>query len=122
MLPPALRGWLLRSAPTGTAGALLVEHESGSLQVTVVARVRDGTCSLLLDEREDSAAAARLMELGLTPREAEVLIWVARGKTSSEIAVILNSKMATISKHLDHIYQKLGVENRTSAAAYVTRL
>ncbi len=39
-----------------------------------------------------------------------------------EIAVILNSKTATVSKHLDHVYQKLGVENRTAAAAYVTGL
>ena len=76
----------------------------------------------LLEERRDSDATKRLLALGLTPREAEVLIWVARGKTTSEIALILSSRPATVSKHLDHIYQKLGVENRTSAAAYVTGL
>lgn len=67
-----------------------------------------------------SDATRKLVALGLTLREAEVLIWVARGKTSGEIAVILGAKPATVSKHLDHIYQKLGVENRTAAAAYVT--
>jgi DNA-binding NarL/FixJ family response regulator len=52
----------------------------------------------------------------LTAREAEVLMWLARGKSNSEIAMILNISPRTINKHLEQIFRKLMVENRTSAA------
>lgn len=52
----------------------------------------------------------------LTEREAEVLSWIANGKSNKEIAVILEMSPRTVNKHLDRIFGKLGVENRTSAA------
>jgi DNA-binding CsgD family transcriptional regulator len=52
----------------------------------------------------------------LTTREAEVLYWVAKGKISRDIADILSMSPATVKKHLEHIYEKLGVETRTAAA------
>lgn len=52
----------------------------------------------------------------LTEREAQVLLWVARGKASRDIAAILECSPRTINKHLEQIYQKLEVENRTAAA------
>lgn len=55
--------------------------------------------------------------LGLSPREAEVLHWAARGKTDAEIGKILGLSPRTVQKHLEHIFQKLGVETRTAAAA-----
>ncbi len=55
---------------------------------------------------------------GLTAREAEVLFWLSRGKSNRDIAAILEIKPATVGKHLEHIYPKLGVENRTSAASF----
>jgi len=55
---------------------------------------------------------------GLTTRESEILFWLARGKSNAEIAKILAIKPATVSKHLEHIYPKLGVENRTAAASF----
>ena len=61
----------------------------------------------------------RLTALGLTPREAEVMLWVSKGKTSSEVALILNSTTGTVNKHLEHIFAKLNVETRTAAAAIV---
>jgi DNA-binding NarL/FixJ family response regulator len=63
------------------------------------------------------AAPADLIPLGLTPREAEVLFWVARGKTNDEIATVLGIGLTTVKKHLESTYAKLGVENRTTAAA-----
>jgi DNA-binding CsgD family transcriptional regulator len=60
---------------------------------------------------------AALEGLGLTRREAEVLGWVASGKTNPEIATMLGARSKTVSKHLERVYQKLGVENRTTAAA-----
>ncbi len=55
--------------------------------------------------------------LGLSPRESEILIWVAQGKTNPEIGMILGIIRRTVQKHLERIYIKLGVENRTAAAA-----
>ena len=54
----------------------------------------------------------------LTSREREVLGWLARGKSNAEIAMILGISAATVGKHLEHIYPKLGVENRTAAASF----
>jgi DNA-binding NarL/FixJ family response regulator len=59
--------------------------------------------------------AQRLESLGLTPREAEVLFWLAQGKANGDIAVILDLSMPTVKTHLGHIFTKLHVENRTSA-------
>jgi DNA-binding NarL/FixJ family response regulator len=63
------------------------------------------------------AKPSQLEALGLTPREAEVLFWVARGKTNDEIATVLSIGLTTVKKHLESTYAKLGVENRTTAAA-----
>lgn len=52
----------------------------------------------------------------LTPREREVLRWVAAGKTNRDIADIIGASPRTVAKHLEHTYAKLGVETRTAAA------
>jgi DNA-binding NarL/FixJ family response regulator len=59
-------------------------------------------------------------ELGLTQREGEVLSWLSKGKTNRDIAQILGLSPRTVDKHLEQIYAKLGVENRTAAAAIAT--
>ena len=63
----------------------------------------------------DFSSAVPLEQLGLSPREAEILLWVAQGKTNFEISVILNITVATVKKHLEKIYPKLGVESRNPA-------
>ena len=60
--------------------------------------------------------ATHLVELPLTDREREVLALVVAGKTNGEIATILAISARTVQKHLEHIFQKLGVETRTAAA------
>lgn len=57
----------------------------------------------------------------LTPREREVLHWVAAGKTNRDIAAILGASRRTIEKHLEHSYEKLGVETRTAAVMRAVR-
>ena len=57
-----------------------------------------------------------LETLGLTPREAQVLFWIAQGKTNAEIGLILEAASATVKKHVERILEKLEVENRQSAA------
>jgi DNA-binding CsgD family transcriptional regulator len=54
---------------------------------------------------------------GLSRREVQVLDWVTQGKTDKEIGAILELSPRTVQKHLEHIYQKIGVESRTAAAA-----
>jgi DNA-binding CsgD family transcriptional regulator len=97
-LPPALAKWA----------------ESGS--PTVAPRVAG--CSLTVDRFGDTVLLEELHdELGLTPREREILAWVARGKTNPEIAETLWIAPTTVRRHLEHIYSKLGVHTRTAAAA-----
>jgi CheY-like chemotaxis protein/DNA-binding CsgD family transcriptional regulator len=57
--------------------------------------------------------------LGLTFREAEILMWVSRGKTNKEAGIILGSSPRTINKHLEHIFEKLGVVTRAAAVSKV---
>ncbi len=63
----------------------------------------------------DFSSPARLEILGVSPREAEVLLWVAQGKSNAEISTILGATEFTIKKHLTHIFEKLGVEGRNAA-------
>jgi DNA-binding NarL/FixJ family response regulator len=62
--------------------------------------------------------SARPLEevLGLTPRVAETLLWVAQGKTNGEIATILSNSESTVKKHVLEVFDKLGVETRTAAS------
>ena len=53
----------------------------------------------------------------LTGRDAEVLLWVARSKSNKDISGVLSISPRTVNKHLEQVFQKLGVENRASAAA-----
>ena len=70
----------------------------------------------------DFSSATPLEKLGLSAREAEILLWVAQGKSNYEVSVILNISAATVKKHLENIYAKLGVENRNSASLRAVEL
>ena len=72
---------------------------------------------LMKGERLD-LRAADLAQLPLTMREREVLALVAAGKTNGEIGTVLAISARTVQKHLEHIFQKLGVETRTAAAVH----
>lgn len=66
-------------------------------------------------EGPDFSSSAPLEELGLTPREGEVLLWIAQGKGNADIAALLGMAEQTVKKHVLHIFEKLGVENRYAA-------
>jgi DNA-binding CsgD family transcriptional regulator len=68
-------------------------------------------------ERPAEPSAEVLQSLGLTPREAEVLAWIAQGKRNSEIAVILGNQTRTVGKHVENVLGKLRAETRSAAAA-----
>lgn len=91
---------------------LVVEGAAGRL---VLRHVADDGCALFVLEerpRRPRGSAAH----GLTPREAEVLGWVAEGKRNPEIAAIPGLSPRTVGHHLARTYARLGVENRTAAA------
>lgn len=110
-LPQALAGALRPGATvrasTG-AGARLSVRNLGTATL--------GETMLLLAQ-ERGGAPGRLAEAALTPRETEVLSWLAKGKTNRDIADILGMSPRTVNKHLEHIFEKLGVETRAAAAA-----
>lgn len=70
----------------------------------------------------DNANEVLREQLQLTQREAEVLTWIAHGKSNRDIGEILGISPRTVNKHLEQIFTKLGVENRTSAAAQATKI
>lgn len=77
-----------------------------------------GELTLLLSDHPSAPpkpATARARYFGLTAREAEVLDWLAEGKSNSEIAIILSISPRTVQKHLEHAFEKLSVESRSAA-------
>jgi DNA-binding NarL/FixJ family response regulator len=64
----------------------------------------------------DFSSSSPLESLGLSPREAQVLLWIAQGKNNEEIGIILGASRNTIKKHVIHLLEKLGVEGRAAAA------
>jgi DNA-binding CsgD family transcriptional regulator len=87
--------------------------------------VRTGGNQFMLrisDEKSGTPESLLQKQLGLTSREAEVLVWVGRGKSNKDVAEILALSPRTVNKHLEQIYTKLGVENRTSAAALAAKV
>ncbi len=66
--------------------------------------------------KADFTSAVPLEKLGISAREAEILLWVAQGKSNFETSIILGISAATVKKHLENIYAKLGVESRNAAS------
>jgi DNA-binding NarL/FixJ family response regulator len=83
---------------------------------------RDDLASLVLEERAAQPGPSTLLALGLTPREAEVLFWIAEGKANGEIAVILGASVRTIHKHVENLFRKLGCESRNAATVIALEL
>jgi DNA-binding CsgD family transcriptional regulator len=95
---------------------LKIDFGSISLIVQMMSATDAPQHRLLLRETVQRLEAQPLEMLGLTKREAQVLFWASQGKSNGEIAIILASKVRTIAKHLERIFAKLMVENRTAAA------
>lgn len=76
----------------------------------------------LIDGERPQGHSLLKHQLNLTEREAEVLYWIANGKTNREIGEILEMSPRTVNKHLEQVFPKLGVENRTAAAGVALRL
>ena len=81
----------------------------------IAARLRRTQVQTAREFKPDFSSSAPLKKLGLTPRATEALLWVAQGKTNSDIAVILGVSESTIKKYVQEMFDKLGVETRNAA-------
>jgi DNA-binding NarL/FixJ family response regulator len=123
MLPDVVCRWLgaRRSDPAGGEPApldLRVEGSPRRLRLSYVGQI--GPEELLLRIVEDAGLLPEQVlraKLNLTVREAEVLMWLARGKANRDIGEILGLSPRTVNKHLEQVYAKIGVENRAAAVA-----
>lgn len=96
-----------------------IQIHQGEKQVEIkyISQNENSECIFQLIDLAGPSESQKLQQtFDLTVRESEVLVWLARGKSNSEIAIILDISPRTINTHLVQIFRKLGVENRTSAA------
>jgi DNA-binding NarL/FixJ family response regulator len=127
VLPREIQAWLqvAAAAPPGSEPAsisLRGRQTSAGMRLIYVGQI--GPDEFLLRLLEGDIVDDRTLlrqRLTVTEREAEVLLWIARGKSNRDIAEILDLSPRTVNKHLEQIYAKLGVENRASAAALAVR-
>jgi len=114
-LADPLSHWLKHNPPEG--GQLQVATAGTTLKwVLVGAASGDEYLLRLINEDQTDECDLLKQKFAITNREAEVLLWVAKGKTNREIAQILELSPRTVNKHLEQLFKKIGVENRTSAA------
>jgi DNA-binding response OmpR family regulator/DNA-binding CsgD family transcriptional regulator len=115
-LPEQIKLWLSRSPEKHSS--IPLKGPNQKLQVKFLGRVSPGEYLLrLLEDNELVARSALKERFELTEREAEVLFWLSRGKTNREIGQILTMSPRTVNKHLEPVYRKLSVENRTTAVS-----
>ena len=127
--PPEVIAWVARESLRRRAGAdpvnLTVARGARRITFTLhpmpeetLEDSEDGEWLVVMRETDDAAVVeAVALACRLTAREAEVLYWVVKGKTNRDIGDILGTSPRTITKHLEHVFEKLGVETRTAAAA-----
>jgi DNA-binding NarL/FixJ family response regulator len=118
-LPQALIAGLGLGRPYGAGQADFIWPTStGTFVFTRLAQSEPDEYLLSITRRQNCADEQILLQQGLslTSRQAEVLLWVCRGKSNREIGMILAASPRTVNKHLEQIFAKLQVDNRTSAA------
>jgi DNA-binding response OmpR family regulator len=127
-LPSAVTQWLRgladNSVAARQASLTVAFREDGThrLLVTYIGQVGpDEQLLRVAAEQTDSDESLLRDRLSVTLREAEVLLWVSRGKSNRDIAEILGLSPRTVNKHLEQMFEKLGVENRASATALALR-
>ena len=118
--PRRLLDWVGEAEAARHAGrepnALLIAEGSRRLLASFHDQTGDQEWLVVLREENDASAIESLIAaFRLTQRGAEVLYWVTLGKTSKDIGDIIGSSPRTINKHLEHVFEKLGVETRTAA-------
>ena len=110
-----LLSWLKTAETDDT---LEIQQNHSTLILTYTEATNEGSHLIKFKSHDLKLETQTLkLKLKITRREADVMIWVAKGKTDWEIAQILHISERTVNKHLEQIYRKLNVNNRTSATA-----
>ena len=124
VLPPPLRGGVQRLlAQDPSAASIRIDQPQGAIELVVVGRLRGDEVLIQFKELDPQRDVLRLQHgLRITLREAEVLLWLSYGKSNSDISDVLTISPRTVQKHLEHIYEKMGVETRSSAAAIAIKI
>ncbi len=121
VLPEPIRDWLGATTRTPAPPApLVIDRGNGHLMVRRVP-VADAEALLVAEERSESNEAL-LRGIGLTPREAQVLVLITDGRRVTDIASRLAISHRTVEKHIEHAYDKLGLDGRVSATNLVRQL
>jgi DNA-binding NarL/FixJ family response regulator len=88
----------------------------------IEARLKRSEQQLRREFKPDFSSVDPLLKLGLTPRATETLLWLAQGKTNADIATILGITESTVKKHVQEIFEKLGIETRGAATVRALEL
>jgi DNA-binding CsgD family transcriptional regulator len=123
--PAALQAWLRRRSLNwgldrllpGAGAPYVITRGGAKLTIHFIADpISPERGELLMLQERGAMTADALFSLPLTRREREVLAILASGKTNADIAALLSISPRTVQKHLEHVFEKLGVETRTAAA------
>ncbi|MBH1999869.1 MAG: response regulator [Sphingomonadaceae bacterium] len=125
-VPVMLRAAVARLLPDDLPSGATAKTESGmgnTVELIIVGRPRRDEVLIRINHLDPLADIGRLQShFGLTQREAEVLLWISYGKPNRVISEILVISPRTVNKHLEQIFEKLGVETRAAAAAFAVRV
>lgn len=117
---PALKDWLGGLPGQPMSSALAFAGDGVTLKYLGQS---DNEVLICIKAQSEPDGSARLANaFGLTDRESEVLLWLTMGKTNRDIGDILDLSARTINKHLEQVFHKMGVDNRTSAAVMADRI
>lgn len=117
---PALARWL--GALPGKPISGVAPFSLAGYQFKYLGQSQNEVMVCIRPEIEGDVTSALTANFALTDREAEVLLWLTRGKTNRDIAEILSLSARTVNKHLEQVFHKMGVDNRTSAAVMADRV
>src|SRR5438132_3932507 len=116
VLPSRVVRWISKHDAMNRVRSLVAQTTRARLYLKREQSYTDKSLVLLFELIRGKSEERSRRHRQLTPREREVLFWLARGKSNAEIGAILGIASATVNKHLERIYPKLGVENRVAAA------
>lgn len=127
--PKAIAEYLTRLRVEASGGPMGLTVGGRKLEFSYISSAGPGEylfrlAEIVMDTDVEQAKQALMLQgaLALTAREADVLLWISRGKSNRDVSEILGISPRTVNKHLEQVFEKLGVENRASAAARAVRI
>lgn len=105
---------LARSGTGGTTAALELSGAGGKIEVRIFAEAGAQDVLVLVLTSPQGPNLPALMKLGITARQAEVVYWIGEGKSNQDVATILATSVRTVQKHVERIFERLGIENRAA--------